>query len=377
MGKVTLSQYLGGRAVKYAENYWNKVSNGDAGDGRVLTSFGVNPQCGVTKLPDGTPFLHEASISESYGTLTQGDFVLYPADDVLQKTETVTFKLGQIKDLGGGFLLSEGSKLSEYLVKSIDEVTADINGTSTTLTKLQWIPRPERNWKVKPEDYIRYDKDEPAPITKIRLIGTKATDGIKTSGTFTEIPNGTKLTVTYSYVKKARRISWASIDDCAHFVSCCLLAGGMPVWDNDKTGGQKRPCTKGQHDVNGLYAMFKWMEKRALVSFVVDKKVWIKEGEDEATAEQAWTDLFKKEMYPGDVVLFHRDDTNSYTHSCLYAGTMKTTMDPTEYPRTSCHTFCRYPNDECKWDNARWHLNRKYGWSFTLVHMKPYEPESI
>lgn len=299
-----------------------------------------------------------------------------------QKTENFTFKaliadkikkdIDKAGDKGVNSL-SESYILTETLVKSIDEVKVESDSGSTTLVKSEW---------PKLSDYLRHDKEEPKSTTAVRLIVSLKPGEIKTYETHTPLTKGTKFSVTYTYAKKGRRLTFGPIDDCAHFVSCCLLAGGLPVWPNDHplVGGMKRPCCKGQHGVPGLYRMFQWMTKKengALSEIVVDKKPWKIEGKDDPASEKEWLDTFQDKLFPGDVVMYYLKG-GGFMHSALYVGTMKTKNDPVNFPRISCHTYCRYPADECTWDTARWDLGRTDPkWSYTLVHIKPYEPTEI
>lgn len=383
MVKVTVSDYLGSRAVAYAKKYWNQVAGGEAGDGRVLSSGGPVPSCGEKGFPEGTEFFHAASLSQAYGGPSQADFIVVPSSGSswLQKTEKFTFKAAvvdklkkEIKKAGdtGVSTISEPYILSKTLVKSIEEVKIETDSGFTSLQKSEW---PDL------ADYLRHDKEEPKSTTAVRLLVTLKPDQIKTYKTSATLEKGTKFSVAYTYAEKGRRLTFGPIDDCAHFISCCLLAGGMPVWPNDHplVGGMKRPCCKGQHGVPGLYKMFKWMEKKengSLVEVVVDKKPWKIEGKDDSGSEQEWKDTFGK-LYPGDVVLYYLKG-GGFMHSALYVGTMQTTKDPLDFPRISCHTYCRFPTDECTWDSARWDLGRTDPkWSYTLVHIKPYEPTEI
>jgi hypothetical protein len=382
--KVKVSDYLGNRAVDYAKNYWNKVVGSDAGDGRVLSSGGVVPACGSSGFPDGTEFLHEAGISQAYGGPTQTDFIVIPASGSSwqTKTESFTFKAliveklkAKIQEAGdkGVNSLSESYILSETLVKSIDSVTLETDDGSVSLERSDW---PDL------KDFMRHDREEPKSTTAVRLIVSMKPDSITAYGSKTPTPKGAKFSVSYTYTDKGRRLSFGPIDDCSHFVSCCLIAGGLPVWPNDHplVGGSSRPCAKGQHGVPGLYKMLLWMSKKengALTEMVVDKKPWKIEGKDDTASEKEWIDLFNDKMLPGDVVLYHKKG-GGFMHSALYVGTMQTTKDAVDFPRISCHTYCRYPTDECTWDTARWDLGRTdENWSYTLIHIKPYEPTTI
>lgn len=404
MGKVSVkvSNYIGGLAVDYAKKYWSKVASGDPGDGRVLTSIGPNPACGQKGFPDGTELFHEPGWSQAYGGPSQSDFVVVPESGSSWQEATETFefqgtilekKKAKLKEDPTKWIraASENYALKKYLVKSIDKVEVQLDSGPKTLTKMKLpLPAPASSDWDKIGAYLREDKDSPKPVTTIKfLLNLRPGEMMTLEDPAFEMKKGTKFNVTYTYCEKGRRISWGPIDDCAHFVSCCLLAGDLPVWPNDHplVGGMSRPCCKGQHGVPGLYRMFKWMEKPEngkLAEIVVDKKPWKAEGQTDDAAAKEWNDIFDKRMTPGDVVMYHfkgkigENKVEGFMHSALYVGTMKTKLDPNDYPRITCHTYSRFPTDECTWDDCRWDLNRTgEGWSYTLVHVTPYEPTEI
>ncbi len=377
---ITVSNYIGGKAVDYAKEYWNSITD----DGRVLTSHGVEPACGSKGIPNGTEFIHEAAWSEAYDGPTQGDIVLLPASgsSMQEKTESFTFK-GVIWDKLKKKITSNPDKLfkagsewyalNQNLVRNINYVEMMTNGDTIVLQATDWPTL---------GDYLRDDLERPKPACTIRLLLAIKGNEIKTLGSGNDFPKGTKFNVNYTYCEKGQKISWRPIDDCCHFVSCCLIAGGLPVWPNDHplVGGMSRPCAKGQHDVNGLYRMFKWMAQEkngALVEIIEHERSWRDDGEDEPAAEERWNKTFKEKMSPGDVVLYYRKDAKTYVHSAIYVGTMQTAADPVDYPRITCHTYARYPTDDCTWDDCRWHINRKDDWGYALIHIKPYEPTEI
>ncbi len=373
---MAVAEYIGGKAVDYAKKYWNKVAD----DGRVMTSAGVNPSCGGKGFPDGTEFLQEAAVSEAYGDITQGDTVVVanPGNDFKQNTEsfTVSKKLKFFKfnhrnpdDTYSEHYVSGLLVLKQDIVRSIDYLTIGEDVLQATI------------WPTI-GDYVRDDMVTPKSVCTVRLLCDKTDDAFTTLGSSTKIGEGTKIDVTYTYAAKGRKISYRPMDDCCHFVSCCLLAGDLKVWANDdkRIGGVSRPCAKGQHDVNGLYRMFKWMEKKengALVEFVEDKRAWRDDDESEEDAEERWKETFKDNMKPGDVVLYYREQPKKFVHSALYVDYMKTATDSVDYPRITCHTFARFPTDDCTWDDCRWHINRKKDWRYSLIHIKPYSPEEI
>lgn len=384
--QVKLTTYDGDKAVDYAREHWSKVCQ----DGRVLTSTsGAVPRCGKEGFPEGTEFFHDAGWSQTYGGPSASDFIVIPAEGSDWQQNTETFDLEpQLKRFLQKYkgktpppiVVSEPNILRESLVKSIDKATIEQDSDTHPLYEMR-LPLPEEDsndWDL--GHYLRHESLDDSPgsrKTSVRLLlNLREPEKIFTfeDPPFEVLPKA-KLIVTYTYTKEGQRLSWGPIDDCAHFLSCCLHAGGLSVMPNDDTradGGTPRACAYGQHGVRGLYKMFKWLaeEKHGKqVEFVADKKPWKEGTQTDEDAETEWKAFFEDNMNLGDLILYGWKN-NQYAHSALYVGTMTTGLDPEEYPRIACHTYGRFPTDECSWDYARWNIGRHDpGRIYTLIHI--------
>jgi hypothetical protein len=128
---------------------------------------------------------------------------------------------------------------------------------------------------------------------------------------------------------KVVRVEWKELDDCAHFVSCCIGKGG----------GLKVPSpvswVYGHFDVGPLV---NWLYGQGRLTQTFFKK----------TAAEA--DELLSSVETGDVIAYS-SPKGGYTHSALYLsnGTI------------ACHTRCRF--------NGPWDLGRYQGFLYTFIRI--------
>jgi hypothetical protein len=125
------------------------------------------------------------------------------------------------------------------------------------------------------------------------------------------------------------RVDWEELDDCAHFVSCCIGKGGGLTVPSPVAG------VYGHFDVGNLVSWLYAQGKSTQTFF-----------------KQSFTDaagLLLSTLTAGDVIAYYSTD-NGYTHSALYLdnGTI------------ACHSRCRY--------NGPWDLGRTDGYLYTFIH---------
>jgi hypothetical protein len=123
-------------------------------------------------------------------------------------------------------------------------------------------------------------------------------------------------------------VPWTELDDCAHFVSCCIgkLGGGLQV-------PSPVPGVYGHFDVAPLVG---W-----LYGLGAATKSYRKMDTSDATDALSHIKL-------GDVIAYFSTSDGVYKHSALYLGDGK----------IACHTLCRF--------QAAWNLSLDY--LFTFVH---------
>ncbi len=161
---------------------------------------------------------------------------------------------------------------------------------------------------------------------------------IPTPSTLPAELNGKFEIVTYHHDK--------GLVDCAHYVSRCLTAGGLPT---------NHPGVPGlvQELQTGKYKK---------ISKTLGNKVTVQQG-DRILATGI--------MQPGDIVTyFHQNGTGAsggYSHSAVYTG-----KDASGQHRISCHTLSRRDDS---FDNAPWSIGDGTGFRFTLIHLAAAEQQ--
>jgi hypothetical protein len=163
---------------------------------------------------------------------------------------------------------------------------------------------------------------------------------------FKKVPAGTKFVKEsgrseHALLPDGSKISWSELDDCTHFVSCCI---GKPP--NENAGGLplKVEFPSGPYGIVGV---------KRMVDFLKAKK-WVKvEGERSKDAS-----LISK-LGRGDLVAYFNESAGRYTHLTFYLG--RDTI--------ACHTYCRFDKKiepACTWDD-KWELgahSKNYTWTF-------------
>jgi hypothetical protein len=144
-------------------------------------------------------------------------------------------------------------------------------------------------------------------------------------------------------------IEWSLMNDCAHFLSCCIGSES-----NEKGGGLtvKRDFPQGPYGTLGADNLVNY-----LTSVVGATMVGPSPHED-------LTRISK--IAAGDVVAYFKPPSaqaggGRYAHVALYLGDNK----------IACHTYSRSDHQDCKWDN-KWHLrggSSKPQWQWSLLKM--------
>jgi hypothetical protein len=125
--------------------------------------------------------------------------------------------------------------------------------------------------------------------------------------------------------------------DCAHYVSCCLTAGGVKI---DHSG------------VPGLVSALRARQDTRTLGLEVTR-----EGGERVMSTGV--------MQVGDVIAYFHADARThergYAHSALYMG-----FDPGEsVHRLTCHTTARFKEF---FDDTPWNITEDPDWRFTLIH---------
>ena len=125
--------------------------------------------------------------------------------------------------------------------------------------------------------------------------------------------------------------TWDELDDCTHFLSCCL---GKPG------GGLQIPTSFP----GGPYGI---LSANTLAELLIAKK-WAEVVGDKLSDEDKAKEILTKTLEPGDLIAYYDPVKSRYRHLGLHLGN----------GTISCHTFCRHGSD--------W---REVGWpKWTLLH---------
>jgi hypothetical protein len=169
---------------------------------------------------------------------------------------------------------------------------------------------------------------------------------------FIKVPQGTKFEHEFTNGKSLSRehaikpngefIKWKNLDDCTHFISCCI---GRPP--SDKAGGLP---LKNQLGIppNAPYGI---VRVSTMVDFLNTKKFVRAEGEKTTDKDRI------KRLEKGDLIAYFNTNKGRYTHLAMYIGNGK----------IGCHTYCRFDDPNCTWDND-WDLGEGQGFSWTFLH---------
>src|SRR5262249_12787720 len=135
-------------------------------------------------------------------------------------------------------------------------------------------------------------------------------------------------------------IPWGELDDCAHFVSCCLGQGGRFSIPGSVNG------VYGKYNVDDLIG---WLAAHPATKVLGRSKRGITLSP--AEARDSLDDLQE-----GDVIGFF-PPLNGYIHSALYLG----------QGNIACHTYCRSDQLGCTWDNSWDSVSAAF--AYTFIHM--------
>lgn len=163
---------------------------------------------------------------------------------------------------------------------------------------------------------------------------------IKASPFFRQVPAGTIFKQTYAngiisdeyaLLPDGSTIPWEQLEDCTHFVSCCLgsppngQAGGLPI----------------RQDFNTIYGrlsaqrLFDDLRADGLIDVVCEKA-----DHTEASSKLS-------QLQAGDLIFYWRPANGRYHHAGLYLADSK--------KRIACHTYCRCDqadNYDQAWDSV-------------------------
>jgi hypothetical protein len=139
--------------------------------------------------------------------------------------------------------------------------------------------------------------------------------------------------------------TWNEIDDCTHFISCCI---GNPK--KERGGGKLTSDFLDIYGILGAERMKLFLIKNNIATLV--KEFNRQEYENETQKERLLVGL-----QPGDIIAYRFRGDSIYHHLALYLGDGK----------IACHTYCRCEVVDLPdpWSNAWDSVN---GEQFALLH---------
>jgi hypothetical protein len=175
-----------------------------------------------------------------------------------------------------------------------------------------------------------------------------------------KVPSGARLVYTgaqgglVEVAPPAGGVGWAALDDCTHFVSCCI--GRVP---GSRGGGLPIPTPADYFHPNGPYG---FVRVSRLKQFLLSKGLAGVVGAERTTDAAAIRGLSR-----GDLVLYHDTDGKDIHFAILLGdGTADT---PQRRVRIACHTYARSDDASCTWNPEGWRLGADAGWSYTFLHI--------
>lgn len=172
---------------------------------------------------------------------------------------------------------------------------------------------------------------------------------------FQRVPAGTKLehefdgTISkqreHAVLPDGTRIEWAALDDCTHFISCCIgERNGEPC------GNLPIPYKQLGEPPEAPYGI---VRVSTMVDFLTGNKVkGVKYAE--IVAEKSEDEKLISTLSPGDLIAYFHKKNKQYSHLTMYLGDNK----------IACHTYSRSDLKECTWDNI-WNIGvGTHQWTF-------------
>jgi hypothetical protein len=134
------------------------------------------------------------------------------------------------------------------------------------------------------------------------------------------------------------RWEWAALDDCTHFISCCLgePGGGLTL---------PRDFADGPYGILGADRLTRHLIEAELV-------------EPFAVADKRAPGL--ERIAPGDLVGYSSRQRGRFVHLAIYLGD----------GRIACHTYCRSDDPACTWDNVFSLGADDDNWRWTLLRFR-------
>jgi hypothetical protein len=176
-------------------------------------------------------------------------------------------------------------------------------------------------------------------------------------GYFEKVPAGTKFIHEFDQASNSlkrehalkpdgTRIEWKDLDDCTHYISCCI---GQPPGE---TGGGIPLMRQLGSPPNRPYGI---VRVSTMVDYLLGNigQAPYKYAQAVGTEKTSDSSLISH-LDPGDLIAYWHIAKKRYSHLTMYLGSGK----------IACHTYCRSDDAACTWDN-NWALGiGTHRWTF-------------
>jgi len=158
-------------------------------------------------------------------------------------------------------------------------------------------------------------------------------------------PDGSSAGQEHARLPDGTQIPWSALDDCTHFISCCI--GQRPG----------RPCgglAIGYHQLGAPpRAPYGIVRVSTMVDFLAGRLPGHPRRVD-VIAERSRDLGLVTRLEPGDLVAYFNTTSGRYSHLAMLL----------DGERIACHTYCRSDHPDCTWDN-HWALGcTTHSWTF-------------
>ena len=211
-----------------------------------------------------------------------------------------------------------------------------------------------------------YDRDKAVAYAR-KFWNGPCSDGfimVQSSKFFERVPAGTEFVHDampagtadreHALLPDGTTIGWSLLDDCTHFISCCI---GQPP--GEEAGGLKIRLMWGEapanpYGISRVHSLVDYLLARA------DERKFTKIERATIIGDEKTDQDLSDHLEPGDLIAYWNG--SDYTHLAMYLG----------HNNIASHTYSRSDLTDCTWDHA-WDLGRgKFKWTFigsSLTHV--------
>lgn len=160
--------------------------------------------------------------------------------------------------------------------------------------------------------------------------------------------DGSSLGREHALLPDGSQIAWENLDDCTHFISCCI---GQRT--GQRCGGLKISYRQLGAPPRAPYGI---VRVSTMVEFLAGR-IPGHPKYAQIVAEKSEDDSHIKKLVPGDLIAYFNKMRGRYSHLAMVL----------EGEKIACHSYSRSDLPECTWDND-WRLGRgTHSWTFLRI----------